>query len=112
VKFSYQFSLNFEVQRQYAKVDPRMKSIRDAKMKFEAVSHYFSQLVQSPKIERSELEHTRFDALIDWDWEPKPEMTVACAVFPLKKELKSYGKEEADHTFGEEPLHNIDSRIR
>jgi DNA-binding transcriptional regulator GbsR (MarR family) len=61
VKSFYQFNLNFEVQRQYAKVDPRMKSIRDAKIKFEAASHYSLQLAQSPEGEYSELEHTKFD---------------------------------------------------
>jgi hypothetical protein len=62
VKSFYQFSLNFEVQRQYAKVNPRMKSIRDAKIKFEAASHYSLQLAQSPEGECSELEHTKFDS--------------------------------------------------
>jgi hypothetical protein len=39
-----------------------MKSIRDAKTSVEVVTHCPSQLEQSPKVERGELEHTRFDA--------------------------------------------------
>jgi hypothetical protein len=39
-KIPYQLSLSFEVQRQYAKAKPRVKSIRDAKESVKAVAHY------------------------------------------------------------------------
>ena len=81
-----------------------MKSIRDAKMNIEAVSHYSSRLAKSPDIERSEFEHTRSDAPSTCDWESEPEMTVACAVCPLKKELNGWGKEEVYYTFWQETL--------
>jgi hypothetical protein len=38
-KLSYQFNLSFEVQRQYAKAKPRVKSIKDAKESIKAVTH-------------------------------------------------------------------------
>ena len=89
-----------------------MKSVRDIETNVAHVTHYYSQLAQSPDIERSELEHTKFDALFKCDWDSEPEMTVACAVCPLKKGLNSWGKEDVDHTFGQETLRNIGSRIR
>jgi hypothetical protein len=67
VRFPYQFNLNFEVQRQYANVNPRMKSVRDIEMNVAHVTHYYSQLAQNPDIERSELEHTKFAASFECD---------------------------------------------
>jgi hypothetical protein len=112
VKSLYQFNLNFEVQRQYAKANPSMKSVRDAEMNVKGVTHYSSRLAQSHNTECRELEHTKFDAPFGCDPESEPEMTVACAVCPLKKELNNEGKEEVDHTFGQGRLCNIAFRIR
>jgi hypothetical protein len=38
-EIAYQFSLNFDVQRQYAKLMPRTKSVRDAKENVKEVVH-------------------------------------------------------------------------
>jgi hypothetical protein len=84
--------------------------MRDAIIYIEAVSHYCSRSAQMGP--SSELEHTRFDTPPNFDGEPDPEITTACAVCPLKKELKSRGKGDVDRTFGQEPLCNTDSRIR
>ena len=66
-----------------------MKSIRDAKTSVKVVVHYPSQLARSPEIGHGELEHTSFDAFdCDCGREAESEMTVACAVCPLRNELK------------------------